>query len=193
MLEFVLPVLEFPYVFSFVFWYYQIYKNGKYFIYPKYMGHIWDMLRSKEWWSLNGSPKYYMILQLELFCKRAGKGYEILQVDTFMLFHQEEKKSEGCPLMVSQSERKPKGEPVLQEERGNENGDILFRNLKPPPVYPAFPLAEQAALAVYPTAPRHATNIFTPFTTSCFPYPWKSSRSFYVHPQSTGPWLSITI
>lgn len=31
------------------------------------------------WWS----PKYYMILQLELFCKRAGKGDENLQVDIF--------------------------------------------------------------------------------------------------------------
>ena len=112
-----------------------------------------------------------MILQLELFCKRAGKGDENLQVDIYMLFHQE-KISEGCPLMVYQSERKPKGEPVLQgEERGNESEDILFQNLKPPLAYLASPLAEQAALAVFPTAPRHATNIFILFTTSCFPYP----------------------
>jgi len=34
MLEFVLPVLEFPYVFSFVFWCYQT-CNGEYFIYPR--------------------------------------------------------------------------------------------------------------------------------------------------------------
>ena len=42
-----------------------------------------------------------------------------------MLLHQEEKKSEGCHLMVQQSERKPKGEPVLQGEEGeNESGDM---------------------------------------------------------------------
>ena len=66
-----------------------------------------------------------------------------------------------------------KGKPSenLFYKRENESENMLFQNLKPPLAYLASPLAEQAALAVFPTAPRHATNIFILFTTSCFPYP----------------------
>ena len=46
-----------------------------------------------------------------------------------------------------------KGKPVLQEGEGeNETEDMLFQNINPPPANPALPLAEQAALAVVPTA-----------------------------------------
>lgn len=55
-----------------------------------------DMLRSEEQWSLNGLLSYYTILQLEVFCKRTGKGNEISYIETFMLLHLEEKKSEGA-------------------------------------------------------------------------------------------------
>ena len=55
MLEFVLPVSEFPFVFSFVFWCYQTY-NGEYFIYPeeRTLGHILEMVKSKQ---QGGVPK----------------------------------------------------------------------------------------------------------------------------------------
>ena len=102
----------------------------------------------------NGSLNYYTISQLEVFCKRAGKRDEIPYVEAFMLLHQEEKESEGCHLMVQWSERKTKGEPVLQGEEGeNESGDMLLQDLNPPLAYPAPPLAEQAVPAVVPTAP----------------------------------------
>ena len=59
----------------------------------------------------------YTILKLEMFCKRAGKRDEIPYVGAFMLLHQEEMESEGCHLMVQQSERKQKGKSVLQGKR----------------------------------------------------------------------------
>ena len=82
---------------SFVFWCYQTYKNGKYLIFPegKLFGHMLDMLRSEEQWPLNGLPSY-TILQIEVFCKRTGKGNKTSYIETFMLLHLEEKKSEGA-------------------------------------------------------------------------------------------------
>lgn len=53
-----------------------------------------DMLRSEEQWPLNGLPSY-TILQIEVFCKRTGKGNKTSYIETFMLLHLEEKKSEG--------------------------------------------------------------------------------------------------
>ena len=84
-----------------------------------YCNRVWTqyMLGSEELWPLNGSFNYYTISQLEMFCKRAGEKDEIPYVGAFMLLHQEEKESEGCHLMVQQSERKPKGKPVLQGKR----------------------------------------------------------------------------
>ena len=78
---------------SFVFWCYQTYKNGKYLIFPegKLFGHMLDMLRTEQW-PLNGLLSYNTILQLEVFCKRTGKGNEISYIETFMLLHLEEKK-----------------------------------------------------------------------------------------------------
>ena len=102
-----------------------------------------------------------------------------------MLLHQEEKKSEGCHLMVQWSERKLKGENVLQGEEGeNESGDVLLQNLTPPLAYPV-PNGQTGCTDSCSTClpPPLAANIFTPFTASCFPYPWGSSRSFYVNPQ----------
>ena len=66
--------------------------------------------------AIDRSLNYYTILQLELFCERAGKNDEILYVEAFMLLFQEEKKSDCCRLMVQQSKEKTKGKPVLQEE-----------------------------------------------------------------------------
>ena len=113
------------------------------------------MLGSEERWPLNGSLDYYIICQLEVFCRRAGKRYEIPYVEcSIHLLNQVETKSGGCHLMVQWFERKPKGEPVLQGEEGeNESGDMLFQNLTPLPAYPAPPLVEQAVPAVVPTAP----------------------------------------
>ena len=121
------------------------------------------MLGSEEQWPLNGSLNYYMISQLEMFCKRAGKRDEIPYVEAFMLLHQEEKESEGCHLMVQRSERKPKGEPILQGEEGeNESGGMLFQNLNLPLAYTAPPMAEQAAPAVVPTALRPTPPTYSP-------------------------------
>ena len=70
-----------------------------------------------------------MILQLEVFCKRAGKRDEIPCVEAFMLLHQEEKESEGCRLMVQWSERKSKRGPrqkslnKIQEIKQKPNED----------------------------------------------------------------------
>ena len=67
-------------------------------------------------------------LAVEVFCKRTGKRDETPYVEAFMLLHQEEKESEDCHLMVQRSKRKPKGEPVLQGEEGeNENGDMVLK------------------------------------------------------------------
>ncbi|XP_073645307.1 uncharacterized protein [Tursiops truncatus] len=76
-------------------------------------------------------------LAVEVFCKRTGKRNEIPYVEAFMLLHQEEKESEDCHLMVQRSKRKPKGEPVLQGEEGeNERGvpsPTNYRGATPPP------------------------------------------------------------
>jgi len=44
------------------------------------------MLGSGELWPLNGSLNY-TVLQLELFCERAGENDEILYGEAFMLLH----------------------------------------------------------------------------------------------------------
>ena len=84
-----------------------------------YYNSVWTQytLGSEEQWPLNGSLNYYTIAQLEVFYKRAGKRDEIPYVGAFMLLHQEEMESEGCHLMVQQSERKQKGKSVLQGKR----------------------------------------------------------------------------
>ena len=66
-----------------------------------YCNSVWSqyVLGSKEKWF--GSHNYYTILQLELFCERAGKNDGIPYVEAFMLLHQEEKKSDGCHLMAA--------------------------------------------------------------------------------------------
>ena len=78
---------------SFAFWCYQTYKNGKYFISSegKLLGHMLAMLRSEEQWPLTGILSYYTILQLEVLCKRIGKGNEVSYIETFMLLHLEER------------------------------------------------------------------------------------------------------
>ena len=96
-----------------------------------YCNKVWTqyMLGSEELWPLNVSLNYYTILQLEVFCKRAGKRGEVPYVEAFMLFYQEEKKSEGSHLMVQQSERKPKRGPrqkslnKIQEIKQKPNED----------------------------------------------------------------------
>ena len=95
--------------------------------------------------------------------------------------------------MVQQSERKPKGEPVLQGEEGeNESGDMLLQNLNPAPAYPAPPLAEHSAPTVVPTTAPCRQHIHS-FYRLLFPLPVESNRSFYVSPQGTGTWFSVTI
>ena len=49
-----------------------------------------------------------------------------------MLLHQEEKESEGCHLMVQQSEGKPKGKTVLQRKRKKMRvGTCYFKTYTP--------------------------------------------------------------
>ena len=97
---------------------------------------------SEELWPLNGLLNYYTILLLKLLCERAGGNDEIPYTEAFMLLHQEEKKSDGCSLMVQQYERKPKGKSVLQEGKGeNESEDMLLQNLNSPPADAAVPAA----------------------------------------------------
>ena len=55
-----------------------------------------DMLRSEEQWSLNGLLSYYTILQLEVFCKRTGKGNEISYIETFMQKHDQRTPRSMC-------------------------------------------------------------------------------------------------
>ena len=53
-----------------------------------YCNSVWSqyMLGSGKRWPLNGSLiNYYTILQLELFCGRAGKNNTILYVEAFMV------------------------------------------------------------------------------------------------------------
>ena len=71
------------------------------------------MLGSGERWPLNGSLNYYKILQLELFCERAGKNDKIPYVEALMLLNQEDKASDGGCLIVQQSKRKTKWKPIL--------------------------------------------------------------------------------
>ena len=66
--------------------------------------------------SLNGLLSYYTVLELELFCERAGKKDEIPYVEAFMLLHPEEKKPDSCCLWY----RKTKGKSVLQEGEGKK-------------------------------------------------------------------------
>ena len=75
-----------------------------------YCSSVWShyMLGSGERWPLNGSLNYYKILQLELFCERAGKNDKIPYVEALMLLNQEDKASDGGCLIVQQSKRKTK-------------------------------------------------------------------------------------
>ena len=140
--------------------------------------------------AIDRSLNYYTILQLELFCERAGKNDGIPYTEAFMLLHQEEKKSEGSRLMVQQSKRKTKGKPALQEGEGeSESEDMLFQNLNAPSSQPDSPTGQAGCTSSCSDHP-HATNIFT---ASCFPYLWGSIRSFYVNPRGTGAWFGFTI
>ena len=87
------------------------------------------VLGSGEKWPLNGSHNYYTILQLELFCKKAGKKDQIPYVKAFMILHQEEQKSDSCCLILQQCERKTKGKPVPQE--GGEKMRVRTCYFKP--------------------------------------------------------------
>jgi hypothetical protein len=63
----------------------------------KFCGTIaWPMyiLGKKEKQSLNGTLSYYMILQLELFCQKAGKCNQIPYVQGFVQLHNKEPESQ---------------------------------------------------------------------------------------------------
>ena len=68
-------------------------------------------------------------------------------------------------------------------ERAGKRGEI--------PYVEAFMLLHQEEKESEGCSPPHAANIFTPFTTSCFPFPWGSNRSFYVNPGAQGPGLVL--
>ena len=117
------------------------------------------MLGSEELWPLNGSFNYYTISQLEMFCKRAGEKDEIPYVGAFMLLHQEEKESEGCHLMVQQSERKPKGKPVLQGKRKKWEWGHVISKLKLPSSLSSSPSGQAGCTSSCSDCPpHHATN-----------------------------------
>lgn len=118
---------------------------------------------SEERWRLNGSLNYYTILQLELFCERAGEMMRFLTCKHLRCYIRKRKSQTVATLWYEGLKRNPREKSVLPEDKeGNESEDILLQTLNPPLAMLAVPASALTILMQLMSIPSIASCFYTP-------------------------------